>query len=167
MPRLLLGVSTSSGHAGLNSRATVSPASAQNNLLSPSAIEARLRQPRSTAYREAVACLDSGGHTHDPLQLEQLLATLAQEFPEFVIEQYPLGIVAKCYLGAPFEVHTLDRANSIIQHYKRHESLPGGLESARSLALHPAYLCVEVYSDKLIAVSKSGAVAVIESPPTT
>jgi hypothetical protein len=55
----------------------------------------------------------------------------------------------------------LDRAGGIVQHYRRHQSLPALLERARSLALHSEYLFVEVYMDSLVAVRSNGETAFI------
>ncbi len=38
-------------------------------------------------------------------------------------------------------------------------------ERARSLALHPSYALVEVYTDKLRAIARDGTVSVLESAP--
>lgn len=131
-------------------------------VLSPTAAEARLRQKRSSAYLAAMRKLDAGGHVHDRQAMEALLEAIRQELPEISIEHLPLGLVAKCYLGPPHEVHTLDRGGQIIRHYKSSESLPGVLERARSLAQHPGYAFIEVYPDKLIAVSDSGETSLIK-----
>lgn len=74
----------------------------------------------------------------------------------------PLGIVARCHLGPPYEVHTLDCALEIIEHYKIGQVLPNGLERARTLAKHPAYLFVEVFLKQVRAVSADGTVTTIE-----
>ena len=108
-----------------------------------------------------MTALDAGGHAHDPRALQALMDILAEEFPEIEVQHHPLGIVAKCYLEAPYEVHTLDASGRIIQHYKTFQTLPSLLEPARSLALNPAYLFVEVYTDKMIPVDKSGFVAIV------
>ena len=72
-----------------------------------------------------------------------------------------LGLVSKCYLGKPYEVHILDMANQIIEHYKIGQPLPGGLEKARSIALRGGYEFIEVYIDCCRAVSSNGTVSVI------
>jgi len=107
--------------------------------------------------------LDAGGHVHSTAATEALLAAIRQEFPDVQIDALALGIVAKCYLGAPYEVHTLECSGSIIQHYKTGVPLPQGMERARSLARNAHYAFIEVYTDKLIAVSASGQTAIIEN----
>ena len=94
------------------------------------------------------------------------MVALREEFPDLAVENYPLGIVAKCYLGAPFEVHTFDFGAevlpaNIVHHYKTFETLPAPLEMARSLALNPAYAFVEVYTDKLVPVATARTVSII------
>lgn len=122
-----------------------------------------LRKQRSAQYLAAVACLDAGTHLHDPAAYQVVQQAIRQEFPEVDIEQFPLlGIVARCNLGRPFEVHTLDLGGQIVRHYKSIELLPPMLERARSLALHSAYAFVEVYTDRLVAVSSAGDTAVIQ-----
>lgn len=130
--------------------------------LSPRAIEERLRSKRSGAYVESLRKLDAGGHMQSRDALNAFLGAIRQELPEIAIEHLPVGIVAKCYLGAPHEVHTLDRVGLIIRHYKNFEALPPPLERARSLALHPEYVFVEVYADKLIAVSQNGDTSMVK-----
>ena len=49
----------------------------------------------------------------------------------------------------------------IIEHYKSGQSLPGGLEKARSIAMRGGYEFIEVYSDCCRAVSSNGSVSVI------
>ncbi len=91
--------------------------------------------------------------------MEALLEDIRQEFAGFSEIDFPLGIVAKCYLGNPYEVHILDLVGQIIQHFKLEEFMPSAFERARSLALHPAYAFVEVYSNKLRCVREDGTVS--------
>lgn len=176
MARLLLGTAPQTQtQASLNSRQSV----AAKTVLSPAALEARLRQPRSAAYVAAMTQVDSGGHVRDAQAEEHLLDALREEFPDISIEDYPgdalagrlpVGIVARCFLGAPYEVHTFDFGAmkvfaNIIRHYKTFEPLPGAMETARSLSLNPAYEFVEVYTDKLIAISRSGASSIVPLAP--
>lgn len=127
----------------------------------PAELQARLRQRRSTAYVEAMTRLDAGGHVHSKTATDALMEAIRQEFPDVQIEGWPVGIIAKCFLGAPYEVHTLDCTGSIIQHFKGGETLPQGMERARSLARSDHYAFIEVYTDKLIAVGVNGQTAII------
>lgn len=159
MVRAILGTGPATTNAvSLSSKVSHGP----TVLLSPKAIEDRLRQRRSKAYIEAMTKLDAGGHVHNRAALDALVAAIQTELPEITIEHLPIGIVAKCYLGAPHEVHTLDRVGEIIRHYKTTESLPPLMERGRSLALHPGYAFIEIYSDKLIAVADNGDTSIVK-----
>jgi hypothetical protein len=136
--------------------------SRQSTSLSQDQINARLRIKRSTAYLEAIGRLDAGGHTHNRQAVDALVAAITEEFPDVTIDQQPLGIVSRCYLGAPYEVHTLDRAGNIIQHFKSFESLPPLLAKGRALAMHGQYAFVEVYLDKVIAVTSNGDTSIVK-----
>lgn len=162
MPRSILGTKLAENILGLRV-ADATTNSPSTSTLSPAALQARLRQKRSTTYIDAMTRLDAGGHTHSATQTQALVDAIQQEFREVSVESLPLGIVAKCYLGAPYEVHTLDCSGSIVTHYKTHEGLPHLLERARSLAKYPTYAFIEVYATKLIAVNASGQPAIIEA----
>ena len=125
------------------------------------ALDKRLRQKRSYSYVNSLTKLDAGGVTCNHVQIDELKQAIQNEFPELNPYQYPIGIIAKCYLGNPYEVHTLDIKLDIIQHYKKDEAVPI-LDRGRSLALHPSYEFIEVYNDTLRAVTKSGDVVVIQ-----
>ena len=155
MARSLLGIQPASA---LPTRTQTAPA----RQLAGAPLEARLRKKRSAAYIQAVTRLDAGGHVHSSASVQALIEAIRQELPDVQIDALPLGIVSRCYLGAPYQVHTLDCAGSIIQHYKTFESLPSLLERARSVALHPGYAFIEVYANRLIAVSESGQTAFID-----
>ena len=120
-----------------------------------------LRKPRSKAYMDAVHRLDAGGHVHNQNKVNGIIDAIREEFPEVELAGVMLGIVSQCYLGKPYEVHTLDLGGGIIEHYKSGQPLPDGLEKARSIAIRGGYDFVEVYSDCCRAVSSSGSVAVI------
>lgn len=91
---------------------------------------------------------------------EETIAKIHEEFGTAQLADLPIGILAKCYLGHPHEVHILDlNATQIIQHYKIGEPLPEHFEKARTLAKHNAYLFVEVYKDKLILIREDGTAA--------
>ncbi len=126
------------------------------------AVDKRLRQSRSHAYVNLMRELDAGEYQRSPEKVQALLNAIRQELPEVAIEHLPVGIVSKCYLGDPFEVHTLDVTGSIVQHYKRSERLPDLLERARNLAAPGTYAFIEVYPDCLRSVSDGGIVSVIQ-----
>ncbi len=115
-----------------------------------------LLQKRSKKYIQAMTSLDIGTLTATQ-GFAELLEKLKAEFGELCITEYPLGIVSKCYLGHPYEVHVLDLSGTqIIDHYKIGETLPGFLEKARNLALNNSYLMIEVYPNKMIIVKEDG-----------
>lgn len=121
-----------------------------------------LRKSRSKEYLDAIHQLDAGGHVHNKKEVNEVINTIKSEFPDVDINGILLGFVAKCYLGAPYEAHTLDLVGEIIEHYKRGETLPGGLDKAKSIALHGGYDFIEVYTDCCRAISSNGSVSVIK-----
>jgi hypothetical protein len=130
--------------------------------LSGPRLSLRLRQRRSTGFVAQIAKVDSDQHHHGQQELDQLIAAVGAEFPELTIQQRPLGIVAKCCLGHPYEVHVCDLAGGIVEHFELGRPMPQLFERARSLARHNTYSFIEVYADTLRAVSKDGSVSVIE-----
>jgi hypothetical protein len=122
-----------------------------------------LRKKRSKQYMDAIHELDAGGHVMNQSKVDEIINKISLEFPELEMSGILLGYVSKCYLGKPYEVHTLDIIGGIIEHYKARQPLPDGLEKARGIALHGGYAFIEVYSDCCRAVSEDGTVAVIPS----
>lgn len=120
-----------------------------------------LRKTRSKEYMNALHRLDAGGHVHNQDMAKEIINSIQNEFPEVEISGILLGIVSKCYLGKPYEVHMLDMTYQIIEHYKAGQPLPGGLEKARSIAIRGGYDFIEVYTDCYRAVSADGTVSVI------
>lgn len=120
-----------------------------------------LRKTRSKAYMDALHRLDAGGHVHNQQKVNEIIHTIKQEFPEIELAGILLGYVSVCYLGKPYEVHTLDISGGIIEHFKSGQTLPNGLEKARSIAIRGGYDFIEVYVDCCRAVSANGTVAVI------
>lgn len=121
-----------------------------------------LRKKRSKEYMDALNKLDAGGHAMNRHKIDEIINTIRAEFPEVDLAGVLLGFVSTCYLGKPYEVHTLDMTGKIIQHYESGQPLPEGLERARSIAIHGGYAYIEVYVDSLRAISSDGLVAVIE-----
>jgi hypothetical protein len=126
-------------------------------------LDMQLRKPRSENYIDSIRMLDAGGHTHNHQQVNNIINVLRQEFPEIEISGIMLGIVSKCYLGVPYEVHSLNLSGGIIEHYQKGKSMPGGLEKARSIAIYGGYEFIEVYVDRCRAVSSNGTVSVINT----
>ena len=161
MPRPLLNRTESMQTAKL-SLSTAAPAKTESK--TDAMQTARLlKKQRSKAYIEAIHKLDAGGHTMNAAEREAILAAIRAEFPEVLdLAGVLIGIVSKCYLGDPYEVHTLTIAGGIIEHYKRGEPLPSGMERARSLAARGGYEFVEVYTDVCRAISSDGSVSVVQ-----
>lgn len=120
-----------------------------------------LRKNKSKEYMDALHKLDSGGHVHNENKVNEIINTIKREFPEVELRGILLGYVAICYLGKPYEVHTLDITGGIIEHYKAGHTLPGGLEKARNIAMRGGYDFIEVYVDCCRAISANGSVSVI------
>ena len=123
--------------------------------------ERLLRKKRSKEYMNALSKLDVGGHVHNQAVINEIRNAIREEFPDIDIFGHLIGIVALCYLGEPYEVHTLDLTNNIVEHYERGQSLPQGMERARGLVLHGNYEYIEVYNDCCRAISTNGDVSVI------
>jgi hypothetical protein len=116
-----------------------------------------LLKRRSKRYMELISGLDAKTLT-DTKGMADLMNAIQEEFGTADIANLPLGILAKCFLGHPHEVHTLDLSvNLIIKHYKISEPLPEGFEKARILAKHNAYVFVEIYRDKIILIREDGS----------
>ncbi|EHI79099.1 hypothetical protein HMPREF9093_00641, partial [Fusobacterium sp. oral taxon 370 str. F0437] len=50
---------------------------------------------------------------------------------------------------------------SIVEHYKQGQTLPNGMEKARTLAARDMYEYIEVYTDHCCAISSDGTVSII------
>jgi hypothetical protein len=144
----------------------------ENTELKPEANQARqsltgfisdreLLRKRSAAYVKLFSALDAKSLA-DVKGWNELMEKIRDEFGTADVASIPLGIVAKCDLGPPYEVHILDLSGSqIIQHYKVAEPMPGRFESARALALHEAYAIIEVYTDKLVLIRADGSSTIV------
>lgn len=116
-----------------------------------------LRRKRSKEYIESCKKLDATSCANLDTIKNEVINSIKSEFEDIDVSMPVMkGIVAKCYLGEDYEVHTLDLALSIVNHYRKHQALPNGLEQARNLANNVNYAFVEIYNDFLIAVSKNG-----------
>lgn len=138
------------------------PQSKTKTKLNQMQIERVLNRKRSPEYMDAIARMDAGGHVHNQHMVNALIQAIQNELPEIEIDLGPQGIVSKCYLGAPYEVHTLDVVGKIIEHYETFRKMPGLLETARGLAKSGHYAFIEVYPHALRAVKEDGTVATIK-----
>lgn len=106
-----------------------------------------LRKPRSAALLDAVRKLDSGLDEQACRALaEQISAQYAKDFGGGV----PIGLLATCYLGAPYVDHRLNLIELIVEHYTPTSAVPDPYAAARPLVRSGAYAYVEVYSDGLV-----------------
>jgi hypothetical protein len=119
---------------------------------------ARMRARRTKEYVEALTRLDAGGVVGVKERAEYLIEQVAREVEALGLPEMPLGLLARCYLGPPYEVHILDLAGSIVHHVKLGEPMPAAFERARALALHPAYAFIEVFPGSLQCVRADGSV---------
>lgn len=137
--------------------------SRQKTRLTPQEHNQVLNRKRSDRYLKTMTTLDAGGHASTIESARIIIDAIHAELPEITIEQFPIGIVSRCYLGSPYEVHTLDLAGGIIEHYEVNKLLPSDLEKARSLCLHPEYVLVEVYCNgEMRAVQQNGEIVFVE-----
>lgn len=112
---------------------------------------------RSKNYLDLVSGIDAKTLT-DTKGLDKLIKAIQIEFGLAELSNLPLGIVSKCFLGHPYEVHILDLSGTqVVEHYKTGEPMPPDFEKARILAKHNAYAMVEVYRDKMILISEDGS----------
>ena len=140
------------------------PVEKTKTTVDPITLQRILRKKRSQKYMEAMKSLDTGGHVHNQEKVNELINVIREEFPEveLIDKGMLIGILAKCYLGFPYEVHTLNfTLSSIIEHYKRGQTLPEGMEKARAMAVRDMYEYIEVYKDYCCAVSSDGTVSII------
>lgn len=158
MPRSILGGPvTREAALSVGPRAEAQPVSR----LSAAQLDSRLRKKRSARYVEQMKRLDAGTHHQNAAALQDLLDAIAAEFPDLTIDQRPLGLVSKCYLGEPYEVHRCDLAGNIVEHFERSRAMPLLFERARSLAAHGAYEFIEIYAGSVRAIGHDGTVAVL------
>lgn len=153
MPRPLLDTQQKSSQQ-MNLKTEISIKSKLN----PLQLERRLRERRSRKYVEMIKQLDACGCQMDQSKYQEFINAVNDEFPDIELEDQLVGIVAKCYLGNPYDVHTLDLMGNIVVHYKMSENMPEMLNRARSLALHGGYEFVEVYMNCLRAIKEDGTV---------
>ena len=139
--------------------------------------ELAFREKRPQNYIELIKNLDIEGYTISEEKMKEIVETVQNAIPNLFYDETFLGVLGKCYLGEGYDVHTLsintilgidEKTNMIgygrmiLKHYTVHESLPPELEKGRSLAINPNYAFVEIYSDKLIAISENGTASIVK-----
>lgn len=116
---------------------------------------------RSEGYMNLIKNLDTD-MLSETKGKDEFIKKLQEEFGTAEVTQLPIGILSKCFLGHPHDVHTLDlTGGTILKHYVKGEPLPPDFEKARVPALHNAYAFIEVYKDKFIIVHYDGTVTLI------
>lgn len=158
MPKPMLNSNKAHGKTCLTFNIGVSRK--KSNINNKIMLDRILRKKRSKRYMDALCDLDAGGHTHNQHKADEIINAIKEEFPEVDISGIMLGIISKCNLGIPYEVHSIDLSGQIIEHYIRGRSLPAELEKARSIAAQGSYAFIEVYTDCCRAVSFNGTVSV-------
>lgn len=142
------------------------PAQARGQRVNQVEVRRALQRRRSPAYMQALAHMDQLGNVQDPRQLQQLQAAVQAEFGQDVLQVpgFPQlqGLVGPCYLGGTYDVHTLDLALNIVQHFHADEALPAPLQKARALAACRSYAFIEVYTDFCCCVDEGGTVTILE-----
>ena len=164
MPKIMLRNTTETKSETNNTLSLTKPVEKTKTNIDTLTLQRILRKKRSQKYMKAMKSLDAGGHVHNQEKVNELINVIREEFPEveLINSGVLIGILAKCYLGFPYEVHTLNfTLSSIIEHYKRGEMLPEGMEKARAMAVRGMYEYIEVYKDYCCAVSSDGTVSII------
>ncbi len=135
----------------------INPATGIKQTLATGVISDRdILKKRSRKYLDCMTSLDAKTLT-DTKGMDELMRAIQKEFGTAELASQPLGIVAKCFLGHPYEVHTLDLSGSqIIKHYTGAETMEADFEKARNIARHNSYALVEVYKDKLVLIREDG-----------
>lgn len=168
MPRrMMLGNNQQSegrlGQINTSAKGRTKQASSRTNQVQ---VRQALRKRRSSAYLDALARLDQLANIQNPAELQRVKDAVAAEFGSEVlrIPGFPslVGIVAPCYLGGTFDVHTLDLALNIVHHYHSNEALPPELTKARSLAASRRYAFIEVYDSYCCCIEGNGVATIID-----
>lgn len=146
----------------------------KNTFKSPELV---FREKRPQSYIEQIKNLDIEGYSMSAEKIKNIVETVQHSVPNIVYDETFLGVLGKCYLGEGYDVHTLSLNNilgidekthsigygrMILKHYMVNEALPPELEKGRSLAINPNYVFVEIYSDKLIAISENGTASIVK-----
>lgn len=164
MRQMLHSQSRERAHSRLDARQDVARAQQQRQSARNMMLEKAAHKPRSRKYMELLKAIDSGGHTTNQAEIQKLMQGLADELGELNMEltSVLLGIVAPCYLGDSYEVHTLNYARGIVRHFKKGEPLEHELEKARNLAAKGNYDSIEVYSGFCCAIDRNGTSSIIK-----
>jgi len=117
--------------------------------------------PRTKKYIDLIGKLDAETLV-DTKGKEEFVKEIQAELNKVGLQNLPLGILSRCYLGHPYEVHTFDIGiTEVVQHFKKGEAMDPIFERFRNLALHNAYLFIEVYTDKVVLVNSDGGTSIL------
>ena len=110
MPKIMLKNPTETKTESYNNLSLTKPVEKTKTTVEPVNLQRLLRKKRSKKYMEILQTLDAGGHVQNQEKVNELIEAIRQEFPEVELIKAGLliGIVSKCYLGRPYEVHILD-----------------------------------------------------------
>ncbi|MBF1215285.1 MAG: hypothetical protein HXM17_10350, partial [Fusobacterium periodonticum] len=146
MPKIMLKNPTETKTESYNNLSLTKPVEKTKTTVEPVNLQRLLRKKRSKRYMEAMGALDTGGHVNNQEKINELIEAIREEFPEVELIKTGIfiGMVSKCFLGDPYEVHTVDFTHTIIKHYKQGETLPDGMEKARAIAARNIYMYIEV-----------------------
>jgi hypothetical protein len=117
------------------------------------------RKPRHAGIFEAIHRLDGKLDESSRNELSDWIrAEYEREFSDF-----PLGLVAVCFLGPPYVDHRMDLLRSILDHFSAADRMPEPFEQARMLARVGAYEFIEVYATgRLVPVRPDGTAVTVE-----
>lgn len=126
--------------------------------------EKLLRLTRSEEYLEKCNALDVNGCELSKASIQVIVDDIKNSFEklEIPVEEFPTSLIAKCYLGADFEVHKLDLQGNILLHYRANQKMDEKCEKARNIAQNPNYKVIEIYDSCLRAIDKKGRVSKIK-----
>lgn len=157
--------------------------------LSPHLLETRLRQKRSAQFVTAIQQLQAATHLQDAEVLAAMKQAIAEEFPEFAIQQFPLlCLVFRARQGYPHCLTTTQVAEvtaGVLSSDLRSELLAKSrlldgydgelvevcrnyasvlttlLPRAHALVGHGGYAFVEIYPEYMLAVADGGNTSLV------
>ena len=121
----------------------------------PFEVKARSRR-RSGDLLGAIQRLDVATTDEDRRELLEFITGLYEQHGGI-----PVGLFAKCWLGAPYLDHIVSFEGEVVRHFKETETVPEEYAMARPLARNDAYAFIEVYSDGAVIPIRNDGSAVI------
>lgn len=117
---------------------------------------------RSPEFVETISRIDVDGLELSAAAQKAVRDAIRTEFGRIPAPDRPIAILARCYLGHPYEVHLVSFADAAVDHFKIGRPLHLSVKRARQLARHSAYAFIEVYERQLRAVARDGAVTTLQ-----